>query len=110
MFRRIRTSTWIRAVLCAAAFAALANAFGFHPEPVRAEAVAAHRGLASAHVDDPPHSCIACLTHVTVLLRPAGALVHAVQQSAPDSHFATTTACGRVAGRDLSGRSPPAGS
>jgi hypothetical protein len=108
MFHRIRTSPAIRAALCVAALLALAGSFGLHPEPIGSEALAAHRGLARVHVDDAPHACLACLSHVAASVQPFSVALPVGQPSAPLHRIAGPPADGRVAGLDLPGRSPPA--
>lgn len=108
MFHRIRTSPAIRAALCLAALLALAGSFGLHPEPLGDDAVAPHRGLARVHIDEGPHACVACLSHVAALLQPFDAKPLVTPLSSPFLRFAGPIAPGRVGGRDLTGRSPPA--
>jgi hypothetical protein len=108
MFRRIPTSPAIRAALCVAALLALAGSFGLHPEPIGNEALAAHRGLARVHIDEGPHACLACLSHVAAFVQPFAAALAVSQPSAPLYRIARPPAAGRIAGLDLPGRSPPA--
>jgi hypothetical protein len=97
-----------RAALLAAAALAVVASVGLHPEPIDGEHVAAHRGLASAHTDETTHACPACLTHAAALVPPLSGLPSAkpvpVRRDVPSG----SPVVGRLAGRDLSGRSPPA--
>ena len=108
MFHRIRTSPAIRAALCVAALLALAGSFGLHPEPIGNDALAAHRGLARVHVDEGPHACIACLSHIAASVQPFSAALPVGQPSASLDRIAGPPADGRLVGLDLPGRSPPA--
>ena len=106
-FARLRNAPLVRAVLLAAGALAVAASFGLHPEPAGGERVAAHRGLASAHTDEAAHGCTACLSHAPVLTAPAAGgtptrLAPTALHLSANFEFA-----GRLAGRDLSGRSPP---
>jgi hypothetical protein len=109
MLRRMRLAPAVRVVLVAAAALALVASFGLHPEPLGAGGFASHRGLSSAHHDDAPHACPACLTHAAALLTPA------VDPLAVDSSDARAAfglephARSRRATLELAGRSPPAG-
>jgi hypothetical protein len=107
MFRQMRTAPSVRAALLAAGALAVLASFGLHPERLGDDQLAAHRGLASAHADKAPHACPACLTHGAALAPrlselPARAAVFAPALPPPD-----VLPPGRLAGRDLSGRSPP---
>jgi hypothetical protein len=98
----------VRVALMAAGILAAAAGLGLHPEPSGAERVAAHRGFSSAHVDDAPHACPGCLTHGASLTPPLPATLCA---GPPESGLLPSLAAatpGRLAGRELSGRSPPA--
>ena len=108
MLRRMRMAPAVRVALMAAGILATTAAFGLHPEPTGADGVAAHRGLASAHVDDAPHACPACLTHGATLTPPRPATLAAGLPDLPALPSSAAAWHGRKAGRDLSGRSPPA--
>ena len=107
MLDRLRNSRLTRTALLAAALFTVAASVGLHPEPLSGSLLSAHRGMASAHTDEPAHACPACLTHTAALVPPRAGLTAArsdaeVLEPRFDSVFA-----GRSAGRDLSGRSPP---
>ena len=107
MFRRLRTAPCVRAALLAAGALAVLASFGLHPELLGDDRLAAHRGLSSAHADKAPHACPACLTHGAALAPPLSQLPARVVIFAPGSPPAGVLPPGRLAGRDLSGRSPP---
>jgi hypothetical protein len=96
-----------RATLLAAAFLTLAASVGLHPEPGSGDLVTAHRGLASAHTDEGTHACPACLTHGAALAPPRAGLPSAAPHAWRLEHRTESPFVGRLAGRDLSGRSPP---
>ncbi len=107
MLRRMRAARAVRAVLVAAATLALLASFGMHPEPVGTDGFASHRGLSSAHAEDAPHACPACLTHAAALLTPA---VDAPRVDSSDARVPLaleSSALSRRAALELSGRSPP---
>ncbi len=107
MLHRLRIAPLARAAILAAAVLALVSSAGLHPEPIDAENVSAHRGLASAHSDEAAHACPACRTHTAALvLAPLGLPATAI---APTSlgFSADAPFVERVTGLDLSGRSPP---
>ena len=107
MLHRLRTAPLAHAAVLAAAVLAFVSSAGLHPEPIGAENVSAHRGLASAHTDEAAHACPACRTHAAAfVVAPLGLLSTATAPTSlgfsVDSPFVD-----RLAGRDLSGRSPP---
>ncbi len=109
MLRRMRAAPGVRAVLVAAAALALLAAFGLHPEPIGADGFASHRGLSSAHPEDAPHACPACLTHAAALLTPAPDPLAVDSSDARVAFALETGALSRRAALDLPGRSPPSG-
>jgi hypothetical protein len=107
---RLRNAPLARATLLAAAFLTLAASIGLHPEPGSGDLVTAHRGLASAHTDEGAHTCLACLTHIAALAPPRAGLSSATTQAWRLDYCEQSLLVGRLAGRDLSGRSPPSSS
>ena len=107
MFERLNRAPLARAALLAAGILAVIASVGLHPEPFGSERVSAHRGLASAHTDEGAHACPACLTHAAALVSPAAGLPMAAPLLSSLGLSANVLAVGRLAGRDLSGRSPP---
>jgi len=107
MFRRWKSAPCARATLLAAGALAVLASFGLHPEPLGDDQVAAHRGLASAHADKASHACPACLTHGAALVPPLSRLPARAAIAAPEPSPLVVVPPGRLAGRDLSGRSPP---
>jgi hypothetical protein len=108
MLRRLRSSSPARLALCLASFLAVAGAFGLHPEqPLRASDAPEASEISRVATQAVPHACPACLAHGAGLLLPLGgfALVPAV--SAPAARAEAPSLFDRLAGRDLSGRSPP---
>lgn len=107
MFRRMKTASPARAVLLAAAALAVLASFGLHPEPLSKDQLFTHRGLASAHADRAPHACPACLTHGAALAPPSSELPARAAIAVSGPPPLEILPPGRLAGRDLSGRSPP---
>lgn len=108
MLRRMKRAPTVRAALLTGAVLALVASFGLHPEPLDADRVGAHRGLASAHTDEARHACPACLTHGAALATRPAELPSASLAEAPSYCRTAPRFVGRLAGRDLAGRSPPA--
>jgi len=108
MLRRTRTSTLARVALCAALCLSILASFGMHPEP------AAEPGrfdgpaiAAAASASTATHGCLACVSGGAALLSTRGAVV---LESILCSAAVLPSTCllfPRLAGRDLSGRSPP---
>jgi hypothetical protein len=107
MLRRMSASPAVRAVLVAACAMAVLAGFGLHPEPLETGGVAAHRGLSSAHLDDAPHACPACLTHSAAIVAPAIDPLSAVLDAARAASLLQPAALRRGASLELPGRSPP---
>jgi hypothetical protein len=108
LFHRLRKAPLAGAPLLVAAVLAVIASVGLHPEPIGGENVSAHRGLASAHTDEAAHPCAACLTHAAALAPPPSGLPETVPVQTSLGLLAGSPFVGRLAGRDLSGRSPPA--
>lgn len=109
MFQRLRTSSPARLALCLASFLAVAGAFGLHPEqPLRATEAAEGAEIARVAVGAASHACPGCLAHGAAVIGKVGefALVPAVSRPVPGGD--APALFDRLAGRDLSGRSPPA--
>src|SRR5262245_15831431 len=107
VFQRLRNARFGRSALLAAALLAVVASVGLHPEPVGDEHVTAHRGLASAHTDETAHGCAACLTHTAALASPPLGLLSGTPGQTSLRLVSGSPFAGRLAGRELSGRSPP---
>jgi hypothetical protein len=99
-------------VLCVAVLLAVGTAFGLHPEPAGLGSPAVEKHFASSASADSSgaHTCLACLTCAAALVPPLGGIVLASVLSIPATAAEEPGARGRQSGRNLSGRSPPAGS
>ena len=107
MFRRLRSSSPARLALCLASVLAVAGAFGLHPEqPLRAADTPDTAEISRVAAQPAPHACPACLAHGAGLVQPLGgfALPAVSEPAAPPE---TPVLFDRLAGRNLSGRSPP---
>jgi len=107
MLRRLRRARGAHVLLGLAALLTIGAAFGLHPEPGGASPVLPD-GISKAAAATASHGCLACLTHDAALAPPLSGLYldAGPAASAPLGPEALFT--GRSAGRDLSGRSPPA--
>ena len=110
MLRRIRVLRAAQLALVVAALLAVGGSFGLHPEPSAARVPAAGGEISTIPDVAAPHGCLACMTHGAALVSPLFGILLAGAPSAP-----LTTLLDRVGpacrlGRDLPGRSPPAGS
>lgn len=107
MLRRLRSASRTRLALCLASFLAVAGAFGLHPEQsLRAAEATDGPEISRAVAQAPLHSCPACLAHGAGLVQPFGGFaLPAVSEPAASPQ--TPLLCDRLAGRNLSGRSPP---
>jgi hypothetical protein len=110
VFERLRQAPLARAALLAAGVLAIVASVGLHPESIVSERMSAHRGLASAHTDEGAHACPACMTHAAALISPAEGLPTAISIPSSLGRSAASPFVGRLAGRKLSGRSPPSDS
>lgn len=79
-----------------------------HPEPGGATIPASPSGLSTVRIGAAPHGCVACLNHGAALASPLPGPLLAVAPAAPASLPIESVLAGRLAGRGLSGRSPPA--
>ncbi|MGH9369026.1 MAG: hypothetical protein ACRD3M_15280 [Thermoanaerobaculia bacterium] len=105
----MRAAPAVKLALCIAALLSIGAAFGIHREPIVNGALeAAASGLSAVRTVSAPHGCFACLTHGAALASPRSGIAFTSAASAPGSLFADPVPGGRLAGRDLSGRSPPA--
>ena len=108
MLRRLRSSSPARLALYLASFLAVAGAFGLHPEqPLRASGALDGPEVSRFAAQPAPHACPACLAHGAGLVQPFGGFVLAPAASEPAALPETPVLCDRLAGRNLSGRSPP---
>ena len=106
MLRRIRRSPAIFLALALTAALTVGTSVGLHPEPSSALASGVD-GISAVTGDAPAHGCLACLVHGAAVGWSASALPTVGPTEAllvlPDA----ASPAGRLAGRDLSGRSPP---
>jgi hypothetical protein len=107
MFRRIASAAPVRLALCAAALLAVAASFGLHPEPLETGTQPPPLEFAASDSQAPAHTCLACLTHGAALVSPLDAIPLAEALALPALFASGSTLSGRLAGRQLSGRSPP---
>ena len=110
MFRALRTAPTVRLVLALAAILSIGASLGLHPEPADAMGTGSDVALSSTVVaDSASQRCLACLAFGATLIPavPRVSLVGVTPESAAPGALANTIA--RLAHRDLSGRSPPAG-
>lgn len=108
MFGRLRCSSPARLALCLASLLAVAGAFGLHPEqPLRAAPAADSPEISGTAVPAAAHACPACLAHVAGAVRPFAGFVPVPAASQPPSRAEAPPFLDRLAGRELSGRSPP---
>jgi len=109
MLRRLRAARSARLALTIAAFLAIGGSFGLHPEPA-AGAVPSGAGISKITDVAAPHGCLACMTHGAALVSPLFGILLASAPSTPLTALLDRVGPSRLPGRDLSGRSPPAGS
>jgi hypothetical protein len=108
MLRQLRTVRAAQIALCLAAIVAVGGSFGLHPEP-GSGAVSIHAsGFSTFKTSPAPHGCLACLAHGAALVPPISGILLTSSPAATASVFLEPALAGRLAGRDLSGRSPPA--
>lgn len=109
MLRRTKHSLLVRVALGAALCLSIAASFGLHPEPVAAPGRLSGPEIASrASAPSAAHGCVACVSGGTIVLWPGAPVV---LSATPCVRAVVSTApllLSRLAGRDLSGRSPPA--
>ncbi len=103
----MRLAPAVRAALLAAGALALLAAFGLHPEGIGAGGFASHRGMSSAHLDEAPHACPACLTHTAALASPPVDPLAADLAGTRAAWQPGNSGASRCAVLDLAGRSPP---
>ena len=109
MLRRTKKSLWARFALGAALCLSIAASFGLHPEPVGAPGRAAGLEIvAQASAPTAAHGCIACMSGGTIVLWPRAPVVLSATPSVRAAVCAAPLLLSRLAGRDRSGRSPPA--
>ena len=111
VLRRTKCSLLARLALGAALCVSIAGSFGLHPEPpgVPGRLTAPEIATTPAAVT-PTHGCIACMSGGTVVVWPALAVVLAATPCAQAPSCSEPLLQSRLAGRDLSGRSPPSNS
>jgi hypothetical protein len=109
MLRRTRTSTTARVALWAALCLSILASLGMHPEPPAESGRFAGPAIAAAEfAAAATHGCLACVAGGSALLSTRGAVVlESILCSAAILPSASLL-FPRLAGRDLSGRSPPA--
>jgi hypothetical protein len=109
MLSRTRTSTTARVALWTALCLSILASFGMHPEPpaessrLAGPEIAAAKSAAAA-----AHECIACVSGGSALLSTRGAVVLDSILCSAATLPSAPLLFPRLAGRDLSGRSPPA--
>lgn len=108
MLRQLRTARAAQIVLCLAAILAIGGSFGLHPEPRAGALPASPAGFSTLKIASAPHGCLACLTHGAALAAPLSGFFLAGAPAAAASLPGEPALPGRLAGRELSGRSPPA--
>jgi len=106
MLRRLRRARAAHVLLGLAALLTVGASFGLHPEPGGSPR-ALPDGISTAAPASPSHGCLACLTHGAALASPSLGLLLAAAPVAPAPLALEPLLAGRLAGRDLSGRSPP---
>lgn len=98
----------MRLALCLAAALAVGASFGLHPEPAADFGAAAQStAFAKFRAAEASHGCVACLTHGAALTSPLSDILLAASPCEPASLILDPLSHGRLAGRDLPGRSPP---
>jgi hypothetical protein len=108
MLLRTRHFLLARVALGAALCLSITASFGLHPEPAGVSGrFAGPEIAATASVPTAAHVCIACVSGGSVLLWPGAEVVLAATPCAPAILSAAPLLLSRLAGRDLSGRSPP---
>jgi hypothetical protein len=109
MLRRTKRSLWVRLALGAALCLSIAASFGLHPEPAGAPGRRAGLELvAQASTPSAAHGCIACMSGGTIVLWPGAPVVLSVTPAPRAVVCAAPLLRSRLAGRDRTGRSPPA--
>ena len=109
MLRRARSSTLARVALCAALCLSILASFGMHPEPAAESGRFAGPELAAAEsAAASTHGCLACVSGGSALLGARGAVVLESTLCSAAALPSAQLLFPRLAGRDLSGRSPPA--
>jgi hypothetical protein len=104
---RLRRSPAVHLALAFAALLTVGASFGLHPEPVSFSAAPAGLEISPDGAASAAHGCFACLVHsAAVAWSAAGVLPSGAAERyvAPPPEVPPP---GRLAGRDLSGRSPP---
>ena len=109
MLRRTKHSLLVRVALGVALCLSIAASFGLHPEPAGAPGRPSDPEIVSP-VGAPPaaHGCIACMSGGTIVLWPGAHVVLPATPCVPAVIATAPLLLSRLAGRDLSGRSPPA--
>ncbi|MEP6993929.1 MAG: hypothetical protein ABI968_05355 [Acidobacteriota bacterium] len=104
----MRTAPTVRLALCLAALLAVGGSFGLHPEPAAGlESAVQAAAFAKFHAPAGDHGCVACLTHGAALASPFSGILLASSPCEPASLTLDPLSHGRLACRDLPGRSPP---
>jgi hypothetical protein len=109
MLRRTKHSLLVRMALGAALCLSIAASFGLHPEPVGAPGrLSGAELLANPCAPSAAHGCIACMSGGTIVLWPGAPVVLSATPCVRAVVSTVPHLLSRLAGRDLSGRSPPA--
>lgn len=109
MLRRTKHSLLARVALGAALCLSVAASFGLHPEPAGASGrLAGPELVAQVCAPAAAHGCVACVSGGTIVLWPGTPVVLAAAPCVRAVVSAAPLLLSRLAGRDLSGRSPPA--
>ncbi|HTO75997.1 MAG TPA: hypothetical protein VMQ61_07965 [Thermoanaerobaculia bacterium] len=107
MLRRLRRARGSHVLLGLAVLLTIGAAFGMHPEPGGASPALPDDGISKTRDATSSLACLACLTHGAVLAPRFSGLHLAAAPAGPAPLVLETLLAGRLAGRDLSGRSPP---
>jgi hypothetical protein len=109
MLRRTKRSLLVRLALGAAVCLSIAASFGLHPEPVGAPGrTSGPEVAAEASTPSTAHGCIACMSGGTIVLWPGAPVVLSATPCVLAAVSPAPLLLSRLAGRDRSGRSPPA--
>ena len=109
MLRRTKHSLLARIALGAALCLSIAASFGLHPEPAaQTGRLAGSELVAQASPPSAAHGCIACVSGGSIVLWPGAPVVLTATPCVRTLVSTVPLLLSRLAGRNLSGRSPPA--
>ena len=108
MLRRIRKSRAVHVALALTAMLTIGASLGLHPEPASTLGAPPADGISALSGPSSAHGCFACLVHGAAVAWSAAALPSAGAAEELLVLPSATEPAGRLAGRELSGRSPPA--